>query len=63
MGRRPFDKPALVQEQNLVAQAMRLPEVVRNQYDLGSGGVQSPDHFFDLVSGARIEARGGLIEE
>ena len=63
IGRRAFHEPALVQEQDLVAQAMRLAEVVRHHHDLGAGGVQRDDHLLDLVGRARIEARRGLVEE
>ena len=40
--RRALDEPPLVEEQDLVAQAPRLAEVVRGHHDLGARGVESP---------------------
>ena len=56
-------EPALVQEQDLVAQAVRLAEVVRHHHDLGAGRVQRGDDLLDLVRRARVEARRRLVEE
>ena len=63
LGRRALDEPALVQEQDLVAEAPRLPEVVGHHHDLGARRVQCRDDPLDLVRGAGIEVRGRLVEE
>ena len=39
VGGRALDEPALVQEQDLVAEPARLAEVVRDHHDLGAGRV------------------------
>ena len=61
--RRALHQPALVQKENLVAEPMRLPEVVRHEDDLRTGRVQGEDDVLDLVGGARIEARRRPVEE
>jgi len=55
--------PAFMHEQYFVAEAMRLPQVVRHHDDLGPGSVQGGDDSFDLVRGTRIEVRGRLVKE
>ena len=40
-GGRALDQTSLVQEQDLVAEAVRLTEVVRHHHDLGAGGVHA----------------------
>ena len=62
-GRRALDEPSLVQEQDLVAEAARLPEVVRAHHDLRSGVTDRLDDPFHLGACSRVEARGGLVQE
>ena len=54
--RRALDEPAVVEEQDLVAEAPRLAEVVRDHHDLGAGGVDRRDHRLDLAR--RAAGRG-----
>ena len=61
--RRALDQPSLVQEQDLVAEAARLGEIVRRHDDLGAGGVERLDDRLDLARRAGIEVRGRLVEE
>ncbi len=61
--RRALGEPAVVEEQDLVAEALGLAEVVRDQHDLGAGGVDRGDHRLDLARRRRVEARRRLVEE
>ena len=46
-----------------VAEAARLSQVVRGHHDLGPACVDLANDRFDLACGARVEVRGGLVEE
>ena len=50
-------------EQDFVAKAPRLPEVVRHHHDLGPARVHRANGIFDFVGGAGIETRGRLVEK
>ena len=63
VGRRAFDQASLMKQQDLVAQAPRLAEVVRHHHDLGAGGVHRADDLFDFVRRARVEVRGRFVEK
>ena len=64
VGRRALDQPALVQEQDLVAEAVRLPEVVRApSRSWCRPRACAAMIVLDLVRRARVEARRRLVEE
>jgi hypothetical protein len=52
-----------MQKQDLVGDAVRLTEVVRDHHDLRARLMQGEDDAFDFVRRTRIEARGGLVQE
>ena len=52
-----------VQEEEVVAEAPRLPPVLGDQDDGDPTPVRPADQLFDRVGGSGIEARGGLVEE
>ena len=52
-----------MQEQDLVAQPLRLPQVVRHHDDLGALGMHRRDDAFDFVRRAGIEIGGRLVEK
>jgi hypothetical protein len=52
-----------VDEQDLVGEALRLAEVVRDHHDLGARRVDRAHDPLDLARRARIEVRGRLVEE
>src|SRR4030095_13954650 len=58
-----LDEVTLVQEDNLVAETVRLSEIVRDHHDLGACRVHRRDDSLDLVCRSRVEARGRLVEK
>ena len=61
--RRALDEPPVGQEQDLVAEAPRLAEVVRRHHDLGAARVDLAHDVLDLARRLGIEVRGRLVEE
>ncbi len=61
--RRAFCQPARIDEQDFVAEAARLSQIVRGHHDLGPACVDLANDRFDLACGAGVEVRGGLVEE
>src|SRR4029453_4930366 len=59
----PFDEASLVEEEDFVAETMRLAEVVRDHHDLGARRVHRGDDLLDLMRGTGIEARRPLVEK
>src|SRR5215813_5867668 len=55
--------PPLINEENLVAETVRLAEVMRDHHDLRSGLVHRFDDALYLQDCAGIEVRGRLVEK
>jgi len=61
--RRPLAETPLMDEQDFVAEAARLAEIVGDQHDLGPASVQAGDAALDLLGGTGIKIRSRLIEK
>src|SRR5450755_568545 len=58
-----FGETPPAHEKDFIAQAPRLPQVVRHQHDLGSARVHRGYRLLDFLSRTRIEAGGRLVEK
>src|SRR3546814_137547 len=63
VGGRVFQKPAVVQEEDVVGEAPRLDEVVRRHDDGHAVGMKGLGHLLHRAAGRRVERLGGPVEE
>src|SRR5687767_2870782 len=63
LDRRALDKPPAVHEQDLVAEAPRLAQVVGRHHDLGAARANLADDRLQLSRRTGIEVSGGLVEK